>query len=345
MSTQKALFLEKLGGKLFIQDRDIPEPGAGEVLIEIHAAGLNPADWKINGFEGILKEFPAILGTDGAGIVKKVGTGVTNVAVGDKVLFQGAYDNRHATFQQYAVTEAEIVAKIPANLTFEQAASIPLALATAALALYNQQPHGIGFDAPWEAAGRGKYAGEPIVILGGSSSVGQHAIQLARLSGFSPIITTASLHNSALLKSLGATHVIDRAAPLSELAQAVQAITSKPITVVYDAISDPDTQNAGYDMLAPGGTLVIVHCRAVDAAKVTSEKEILYILGSVQFAEHRAIGKSLYARLTGLLESGEIKPNQVEVLPNGLAGIPDGLAKLKAGISALKFIARPQESA
>ncbi|GJE89864.1 zinc-binding alcohol dehydrogenase family protein [Phanerochaete sordida] len=344
MTTQKALFLEKIKGKLFIQDRDIQEAETGEVLVEIHATALNPVDWKIQGIEGFLKEFPAVFGSDASGVVKKVGAGVTNVSVGDKVLFQGAYDNRHATFQQYAIVAAEIVAKIPENLSFEQASTIPVTLATAAVGLYSPKPLGVALDAPWEAGGRGKYAGEPIVVIGGSSSVGQQVIQFAKLSGFSPIITTASLHNSAFLKTLGATHVIDRAAPLSELTQAVQAITSKPVTVVYDAISYADTQNAAYDVLAPGGTLLVVLNPAVDAGKITPKKAIVHVLGSVQLPNNRAVGRRLYANLTGLLDAGEIKPNHVEVLPNGLAGIPGGLEKLEAGVSALKLVARPQDN-
>nr|BAK40869.1 medium-chain dehydrogenase/reductase like protein [Phanerochaete sordida] len=344
MSTQKALVVLEPKGAFAVQDRDIQEPGAGEVLVELRATALNPVDWKIQAFDFFITEYPAVLGTDGAGVVVKVGAGVTNVAVGDKVLFQGYFDNRRATFQQYAVVASEIVAKIPPNLSFEEASTIPLTLATAALALYSPKPQGIALAAPWEAGNRGKYAGEPIVVIGGSSSVGQQVIQFARLSGFSPIITTASPSNSALLKSLGATHIIDRSAPLSELPAAVQAITSAPVKVAYDAISAPDTQNAAYDVLAPGGKLVIVLAQAVDAGRLTPQKEVVHVFGSVQAPDNRKVGASLYAALPGLLASGEIKPNKVEVLPGGLAGIPAGLEKLRAGVSALKLVARPQEN-
>lgn len=345
MSTQKALYLLEPKGKFAVQERDVQEPGPGEVLVEIHATALNPVDWKIQAFDFFIKDYPAVLGTDAAGIVKKVGAGVTNVAVGDKVLHQGYFDNRRATFQQYTVVPAEIVAKIPPNLSFDQASTIPLTLATAALGLYNTKPAGLGLAAPWEADGRGKYAGEPIIVIGGSSAVGQHAIQLAKLSGFSPIITTASLHNEAYLKSIGATHVVDRSAPLSQLAATVRGITARPVKVAYDAISYADTQNAVYDLLAPGGQLVITLAEAVDKDKITPEKEIVHVFGNVHVPEQRAVGKSLYAKLTGLLEAGDIKPNNVEVLPDGLAGIPAGLEKLSKGVSALKLVARPQETA
>ncbi|KAF8510033.1 hypothetical protein JB92DRAFT_2728841 [Gautieria morchelliformis] len=125
-------------------------------------------------------------------------------------LHQGALKNDKATFQEYTTVPAEIIAKIPENISFDQAASIPLAISTAAIGLYNPICNrGAGLIPPWEPTGKDKYKGQGMLIFG-SSSVGQFAIQLARLSGFSPIVVTASLHNSDLAKSLGATHLIDR---------------------------------------------------------------------------------------------------------------------------------------
>ena len=82
---QKALYIVEPKGKLEIRTREIQEPGPGEVLVEIHATALNPVDWKVHAYDYFVKEYPGIVGTDSAGIVKKVGEGVTNVAVGDRV--------------------------------------------------------------------------------------------------------------------------------------------------------------------------------------------------------------------------------------------------------------------
>ncbi|EKM58627.1 uncharacterized protein PHACADRAFT_207436 [Phanerochaete carnosa HHB-10118-sp] len=346
MSSQKALYLLQAKGQFAIKERDIQEPGPNEVLVEIHATALNPAEWKVQTYGIFITEYPAILGCDAAGIVKKVGAGVTDISVGDRILFQGDYGNRYATFQQYSVMPAELVARIPQNLTLDQASSVPAAAATAALGFYNpKEAGGIALTAPWEEGGRGKYADEPILIIGGSSAVGQQAIQFAKLSGFSPIITIGSLRNEAYLKSLGVTHVIDRAAPLSALPAAVKAITSKPVKVAYDAISELETQNAAYDVLAPGGKLIIVLTGAVGKDKITSEKEISNVHAWVHTPDQREVSKILYANLTGLLESGAIKPNNIEVLPGGLAGISEGLERLKRGISAAKLVVHPQETA
>ena len=92
----------------------------------------------------------------------------------DQSLYEGFIEDRNATFQQYSVVPARIAAKIPSNLSFDQAASLPGGVITAALGLYDTRPGlGAGLVAPWEEGGRGKYAGQPIVVIGGSSSVGQ----------------------------------------------------------------------------------------------------------------------------------------------------------------------------
>lgn len=130
------------------------------------------------------------------------------------------------------------------------------------------------------------------------------AIQFARLSGFSPIITTASPRNFDLVSSLGATHPLDRSEPLS-----ISDITSKPVNIVYDAISLPETQTAGYKVLAKGGKLILVLPAAVpDEEKESGDaKEILNPMGSAASPGNKAFGKELYEQLEGYLESGDIK--------------------------------------
>jgi len=171
-------------------------------------------------------------------------------------------------------------------------------------------------------------------------------IQLARLSGFNPIIATASLHNAAYLKELGATHVIDRNLSVDAIRAEVANITPVPIEVVYDIVSSTETQNLGYDLLSPQGALVMVLQQdSIDEAKKGGGKRIVHTWGSVHPPPQHALGVSLYSKLTALLEDGSIKPTRVEVLPNGLLGIPAGLEKLKSGVSNIKLVAHPQETA
>ena len=136
------------------------------------------------------------------------------------------------------------------------------------------------------------------------------------MSGFSPIITTASTHNEARLKSLGATHVLDRkAVSISSLAQAVKAITPEPIKVAFDAVSLQETQNAAYDVLSPGGKLVILRPLAVDEARRAQDKTIVSVYGNVHRADQRDVGVGLYAHLTDYLTSGEIKVRHGILVP------------------------------
>lgn len=225
-----------------------------------------------------------------------------------------------------------------------------MGLGTAVLGLYTPRtPEDIEcgsaqLTAPWDSDGRGIYAGRPFVVLGASSSVGQYALQLARLSGFSPIIVTASLHHTDYLKSLGATHVVDRHLPFEALRSNLAAITSKPFEVIFDAVSLPDTQSVAYDLLAPGGCLVLVLFPAIT---LIANKRIAKVFGQVNFPpENLEVGVSLYKVLPELLAEGAIQPNRVEVIPGGLGGIRAGLDRLKNDtVSGVKLVVRSQETA
>ncbi|EPQ55127.1 NAD P-binding protein [Gloeophyllum trabeum ATCC 11539] len=216
---------------------------------------------------------------------------------------QGSYTQDSAGYQQYALTVADFSAKVPSQLSLDEAASLPSATIAAAFGLYGEVneagPGSAGLTPPWEAGGRGKYSGKPIFISGGSSSVGQLVIQFATLSGFSPIIVTASPHNESLLKSLGATHVIDRSLQAEALRSAVSAVMIAQLEIIFDAVSVNDSQQTAYDLLAPGGTLVLTLPPTIRADR-ESHKRAFYIMGFIH---------------------GDIKPNPVKVIPGGLNGI------------------------
>lgn len=133
------------------------------------------------------------------------------------------------------------------------------------------------------------------------------AIQLARLSGFSSIIATSSLHNAPLLESLGATTIVDRkeADVQTEITKSAKGAL---IDVVFDAISDQDTQAVGWDVLAPGGTLILVTRRpTVDREKYSDKKVVDDVFGVLHAPHLRALGVSLCAALPRLIETSAIK--------------------------------------
>ncbi|KAH8091371.1 GroES-like protein [Cristinia sonorae] len=356
MSTQKALAILEKNGPWGLINVHVDKPGPGEVLIRAEATALNPVDWKVQASGApFVTDYPAIMGTDSAGTVVEIGEGVTRLRVGDRVFHQGWFTNRLATFKQFTISPADIVGKIPDNITFDQAASIPVGLGAAFVGLYGQpiERGGAGLVAPWQNGGLGKYAGQPIVVFGGSTSVGQYVIQLAKLSGFSPIITTSSPHNAPLVTSLGATHFISRTTPPSDVLSKVTNITSggPSVKLVFDAISEETTQGVAYDVLAPGGTLVLVWPlkNQIDLRKrpESTLKTVVNTFGTVHHDVEtiRDLGVQLYSKVEAYLASGDLKPNRTEILQGGLAGIPDGLERLRSNqVSGVKLVVRPHET-
>ncbi|TCD60172.1 hypothetical protein EIP91_010619 [Steccherinum ochraceum] len=338
-TTQNALWVVSPKGGWSIGPNVVPTPDQGEVLIRIESCALNPVDWKYHDYDIAPPIYPNIYGSDIAGVVAAVGNGVQRVKVGDRVLYQGLTNVRQSGFQQYTIAPEEIVAKIPSGISFDEASSLPVAVTTATIGLYAPRSKlgGAALTAPWEEGGAGKYADQPILIIGGSSAVGQAVIQFAKLSGLYPIITTVSPSNNKLVTSLGATHTLDRNAPLSTLGESVKAITPKPLTIIYDAISLPDTQNAAYKILADGGTLVLVLVTAVKEEDKVEGKDIVNPWGCA--VTQRDFGRELYTHLGSYLENGDIKPNQVQYVPGGLASIPDALDLLRKNqVSGKKLV-------
>ncbi|TFK36707.1 chaperonin 10-like protein [Crucibulum laeve] len=342
-TTQKALVLPSKFGELIIQDIPVPRPGPGQILVKIKSTSLNPVDWKIQKHGWFIDQFPAILGTDIAGDVEAIGEGVTQWSKGDRVFFQGTFEIEGASFQQFAIGNAATAAKIPDNISYDQAASIPVTLTCSYVGLFNKEPYGLGFDAPTTVARKGTYAGNPLVILGGSSSVGQFAIQLAKLVGFSPIITTASAKHNDYLKSLGADYVLDRNLSTSALSAEISKLTDKPIKAAFDSISSKETQQTGHDLLASGGKLCVVLDRT---ANITEDKTVIHTLGVLNLPHNIGLLTNMYAAVSQWLEEGVIKPNKVEVIPGGLAGITEGLKRLENDqVSGSKLVVHPQETA
>ncbi|EMD31472.1 hypothetical protein CERSUDRAFT_78100 [Gelatoporia subvermispora B] len=341
---QKALFLTKKHGDWEVGTTEVPTPGPGQLLVKVEATALNPLEVGIQVRGILVEDYPAILGVDAAGTVEALGEGVADFAVGDRVLIEGSFINGKGTFQQYTLAEAVVSAKIPNNITFDQAASVPLGLATAALALFDQGSAGL--PPPWEESGKGRFAGKPFVLFGGATSVGQYAIQLAKLSGFSPIIATASPSNAPYLHTLGATHVLDRAlAPDALLSQITQLTSGVPVEIVFLTVQLPSLE-LPVSVLAPGGTLATVWPVIDDAKRAAAPgKKVAGVYGSANTKATRETGHSLYRSIPRLLASGELKPNRVENLADGLKGIAAGLKKMEKGeVSGVKLVVRPQET-
>ncbi|KZP26059.1 GroES-like protein [Athelia psychrophila] len=329
MTTQKALILPAAFSDFIIAPHPIPVPGPGDVLVRNEAVALNPVDRYLQKtpFGEQYLTFPTVIGTDFAGIVVKVGDGVTSLQEGDRVVANGNWGTGRGAFQEYTIATAKYASKLPTNVSFDEAASIPLTMITAAVGFYQKGAMGAGLRAPWEENGRGHYKGIPILITGGASSVGCFAIQLAKLSGFSPIYTTASPKHTVYLQSLGATHVIDRNEPLDV---AAAALSGEKFTVIMDVITAGDSLRTTPLLLAPGGTLVLFRPAVEGLGPLPEGAKTKFVWGSPFHPDNGEVGEGLYGSLGKWLEDGDVKPNKVDILPGGFAGIEGGLQRLEA---------------
>jgi len=118
-------------------------------------------------------------------------------------------------------------------------------------------------------------------------------------------VTTASLRNTDLLESLGATHVIDRNIPPSSFASEIATITTKPIPLVFDTVASAETQQLGYDTLSEGGHIIVVQHSSIKETPGSTKKAV-HPVGNVQIPANRAIGRALAQNLPALLEAGDI---------------------------------------
>ncbi|THV06946.1 GroES-like protein, partial [Dendrothele bispora CBS 962.96] len=184
MSEQKALVLDSPKGSFVVSTRPIPKPATGELLVKVQAVGLNPVDWKIQEYDVYVKDYPAVLGTDIAGDVEEIGEGVQGWKKGDKIYFQGWYANDYAAFQQYTLISADLAGKIPERYSYSQVASVSVSFNCAAFGLFGPKPIGIALNPTFDPTV--KFAGQPALVIGGSTSVGQYVIQLLRKLSFSP---------------------------------------------------------------------------------------------------------------------------------------------------------------
>jgi NADPH:quinone reductase-like Zn-dependent oxidoreductase len=231
----KAALLMAHGGPENLRYGDAPDPVArpGEVVVDICAASVNAADYKVRlgGYSKLT--FPYILGRDFSGVVSQLGEGVTDLKVGDAV-FGVADQGQEGAYAEKIAIKAAIVAKKPETLSHAAAAAMGLSSLTALWAL--------------EDTARLK-RGETILIQGGAGGVAGFAIQLARHIG-ATVITTASASNSEYVRGLGADQVIDY--NTQDFTKIVH-----DCDVVFDTVGG-DVQARSYDLLKPGGRLVFI---------------------------------------------------------------------------------------
>lgn len=289
----KAVVIEQYGDKENLKELEVKKPDINEnqVLVEMHATSVNPIDWKIR--EGYLKDmipfkFPIILGWDAAGVIVEKGAKVKEFNVGDKVFARPATTD-HGTYAEYAAVDENLLAKMPNNLSFEEAASIPLTTETAWQCLVDKGD---------------LKSGQKVLIHAGAGGVGSMAIQIAKSLG-AFVATTGSSKNEEFLRSLGADIVVN-----------YEKQSFENQLMDYDLVLDTmggEIQNRSYKILKKGGKLVTLVNQP--------DKNLAESFGVTAMFHMLEPNGDQLKKIAKLLEAGTIKPNVGHVFEFSAEGL------------------------
>ena len=282
--TMKVVQIHSFGGPEVLQFEDAPrpEPAARQVLVRVHAAGVNPVDWKIR--EGKLGQipFPSIMGSDFSGEVEALGPNVEEFRVGEQVF--GSVADASGSYAQYALAPVSHIVEKPKQIDHVTAAAIPVPAMTAWQALFD--------EAKLEP-------GQKVLIHAASGGVGSFAVQFAKWKG-AYVIGTASGSNAKLVNDLGANEFIDY--HQTKFEEAV-----RDVDVVFDTIGG-ETQERSWEVLKKGGVLVsIVQPPSEQSAKAHNVRGVFMREDATRTAE--------LTQISQLIANGQIKVNVQTILP------------------------------
>lgn len=293
----RALLLKEYGGpeKLSLADVDRPEPAAGQLLVKIAAASVNPIDLKIREGLPIGPAMPAILGCDFAGTIAAIGSGVTGFRIGEEVYgCAGGVKGHGGSLAEYIAADARLVAPKPVSLSFREAAALPLVSITA-----------------WDAMERaGVKAGDHILIHGGTGGVGHVAIQLAKQLGARVAATVSSEEAASIARELGADETIDYRS--EEAADYVGRLTGgQGFEVIFDTVGGPNLANS-FKAAAVGGRIATTSARTTADlsdmhAKALTLHAVFMLLPMLRGPGRERHGEIL-RRLASLVDGGKLRP-------------------------------------
>jgi len=312
----KAWLVDQPGpvSSLYLADAPLPEPGVGEVRVHVHAVGLNPIDYKLIAGGHPAWRYPQIPGVDVAGRIEALGPEVAGWRPGERVLFMADMASGGA-FADFIVAPADLLARLPDHMTFEDAAALPCAGITAYHALHRRLR---------------VHKGQVVLVWGASGGVGGFAVQLARIAGLC-VIAAYSGHDRDYVLGLGAHEAVDRVN--DDVAEILRALTDGR---GVDAIVNPvgsERATLDLDLLAYGGGIACMAGlpdlgRLMPFRKAPSIHEVA--LGPAHDApadrhDLAVIGQEL----AKLVANGNIKPLVSEIV--GFDALPQGLAQLEEG--------------
>uniref|UniRef100_A0A8H7K4D4 Enoyl reductase (ER) domain-containing protein n=1 Tax=Bionectria ochroleuca TaxID=29856 RepID=A0A8H7K4D4_BIOOC len=313
----------KKGGPFALVLAPMPKPGAHEITIRPKAVSINAIDWKNVQFGALVAGWPCVLGIEGSGTVESVGEGVTSLKPGDEVMSWIQRTQFNGAFQDVYQAHESVVAKKPANLSFEEATSIPITyLAAAATIAVGLKVHISGLstkdtnDAPPRS----------ILVLGGSSGVGSSAIQLLRIAlPSATIITTSSPTHHARLKSLGAHFTLERSAQQDAAILKAATPEGAGVDAIIDAVGAGSAEPAVYSALREDGPKLYSLVITRPGVELPEGINATLVGGQSILDENPNAMKYL----SKLLDEDKYKlPLDVEVVGKGFQAIETGLEKI-----------------
>ena len=278
----KAAFIERYGGPGELKYGELPDPvaGPGEVVIDVHAASINAADWKVRAGQYQQAKFPLILGRDFSGVISAVGQGVTDLKVGDAA-FGVCEAGQEGAYAEKIAVKAAIVAKKPDALSHVNAAALALTGLTALSAIEDTLK---------------LKPGETILIQGGAGGVAGFAIQLAKHIG-AHVITTASAANHDYVRGLGADEIIDY-----NRVDFTHAVTN--CDAVFDTVGAEVAQRS-FAVLKPGGRAAFIASGA--QAPKPSRDDVTSLRPPVGRARRHL------ERIVELVQAGAVRPPEIKL--------------------------------
>jgi len=286
-----------------LEDAPDLRAGAGQVVVRVKAAGVNPVEtYMRTGTNAIKPALPYTPGSDAAGLVESVGAGVEGLAVGDRVYVGGTLSGAYA---DQALCEAGQVHPLPPPVTFAQGAAVHVPYATAFRGLFQ-----IAHARP----------GETVLIHGASGGVGVAGVQLARAAGLTVIGTAGTDRGRELVAVQGAHHVLDHRAPgyLDELLKLTQG---RGVDIVLEMLANVNLAK-DLSVLAPGGRVVVIGNRgSIEINPREIMRRDAAVMGMVLFNASRQDLMSIHAALGAGLENGTLRPVVGREIP--LAAAPE----------------------
>ncbi|MCM0080925.1 NADPH:quinone reductase [Geomonas sp. Red32] len=301
----KAIIVNRLGGPEVMRIEEVadPSPGEGEVVVRLHAVGVNPVDTYIrSGHYGDVSHPPYTPGMDGAGIVEAIGSGVKHRKPGQRVYVAWSITG---TYAEKVLCREGQTHPLPENLSFSQGAGVGVPYATAYRALF-QKGRAVG--------------GENVLIHGASGGVGLAAVQFARAAGLWVIGSAGSDQGGSLVLREGAHAVVDHHRE-DHLAKAVEQTCGQGFDVIVEMLAN---QNLGRDLevVANGGRIVVVGSRGtVEIDPRNTMAHDASIVGMALFNATEAELAGIHAAVVAGLENGTLRPVVSRELP--LAEAPE----------------------